>query len=1102
MFKNLCKKVLSAAIAVSALTVLAAPPHDLDALPDSDFWVIRKFHENETNPKNRIRFLKLNNRGKYGKDYKYSGRKPDRPIPRPEMKKDYPRPGIGTIKDEKIPLELLDESGVPRNAAEVRVGVPFPKGGLFSLKNLRVENEKGNNVPAHFDLLSKWPDGSMRFVLVSFSANVDKNQKKVWTLRAGTAIRRPEQKPRVVMNETENEITVSTPVLKAVIDKKKFNIFKAVSFYSGADKKFHDGGTFSADGIVLVDAAGKKLASTVTPPDEITVEEQGGERLALRISGILGEKKAMGNIRYIVRLYFKSTTPTVKANIQIVNADLERQLYDFNEVYLDYQPAFKVNSIALSNGGVKNVHSGSFIRQYEHAKFASGSVKNMIDGKLDDWIAVMGTGKDQRVAVGWADFAERWPKGVAVVNGAVRFELLPPLPGVNYAKNFPTQLIANFCEGKYRHYWGTAFMEQLFFDFSNGSFNAAGAEAGRPIIAVIPPAWYERCDLLHGANVELPAFDERINEMLANIKISQEKDQETGYFNYGDWYGERSVNWGNNEYDTGYLYWQLFARTGNRDFFRLAMAAARHQANTDTAHASPDARQIGGDHYHGIGHVGSADYTPAYQVPNKKGFNGRANNGHTWVRSLLTAWNLAGETAAYEAALMIAEQLRYQAYYQRVMASAVRVTAWQLFADCAMYENDPTPEYLCAATEVFNTQYREQDFEHGGIWAKPKPRIPGKRPGQTIFMLGVGGQSMVAYHRITGDPRAKKSIVAIAKWVAESFHPVEYAFYYDRSWDLKYYNPLLVGNMTSYVGGVVMYAALLTDDAKLKEVADKMLAIRLYRGFGVKKDMNMSLLYLGEWLAYRKEWLRLHPEDKFTFDRETFRQKYLKVLPPAFHARNSGSTGVRFAIQLKAPEAEVVLLRNLVGKGRDVVLKVTDAAGKVVVDKTYADSELSENRIPVKLFGKAGDLFFIDINSQSAHFWNIAITDKFAAFLRADKETMARRPQLRRYYFTVPEGTKEFKVRLFAWNPGFISAAVRTPDGKLFKEFEHTNINRFSGNPDSEFGKNAVWYNTIKNPVPGLWSVDFAVEIDGAISFEGIPSWYAVTPDKLPAGLK
>ncbi|MBO5991930.1 MAG: hypothetical protein J6R00_09785, partial [Lentisphaeria bacterium] len=418
-----------------------------------------------------------------------------------------------------------------------------------------------------------------------------------------------------------------------------------------------------------------------------------------------------------------------------------------------------------------------------------------------------------------------------------------------------------------------------------------------------------------------------------------------------------------------------------------------------------------------------------------------------------------------------------------------------------LYEFNPVPEYLVAAEAIADIQLAEQDFEHGGIWARAVRNRPELQPMQTAFMLGVAGQSMIEWHRISGDKRAEKSIIAAAKWIAAGFDWKEHAFHYDEAWDRSDRNPLLVCNMKSYLGALLMYAALLTDDAEMVKVADAMLDMRLYRGFGVKKDMNMSQVFLGDWLAYRKEWSVRHPESIYKFDREEFRSRFLKNHNPGFHARSTEP--IRFAIQLKAPEAEVIFCRNLIFNGKnDVKLTVSDLSGKKIGEQKLAHEDVKDNKISCRLSGKTGEIFFIDLEDGNFYFWDIMPSDKFSAFLKSDEHTIMRRPNLRRYYFTVPENTKEFKVRLFGCMPGFISAALRGPDGKVAAEFEHTKLSVENIAPGPDAIGNALWLDTIKSPVPGVWSVDYAVESDGAFGLEGIPSWLSTTPDKLPEQFK
>ena len=412
--------------------------------------------------------------------------------------------------------------------------------------------------------------------------------------------------------------------------------------------------------------------------------------------------------------------------------------------------------------------------------------------------------------------------------------------------------------------WGTSFTEKISFRFGkNLSMDAAAAEADLPVVAVLPQAWYEKCRVFKGANATVPGLDHRIEEMLKYNALGAKEDIESGYYNYGDWFGERRRNWGNNEYDTAYSYFCQFVRTGNRKLYRLALAAARHQADTDTVHATPDPRILGGMPYHGIGHNGSADYTIAYWSPTRAGFTGMPNNGHTWLRGMLSAWMLTGEARCLDSALLCGEQLVRQSVYQTRMSDALRVTAWMLTGLCALQEAKADPAYVSAIRRIFDMQYREQDFKRGGIWAGPKGRLNG-RNGQTTFMLGVIGISHMEYHRLTGDPRALESLKYICDWFVGNFNPREVGYYYDSEWNFNYRN-FVVCFVGPYTGSVLMYTANLTGNKKYVEVADQLLKMQLSRGFGVKKDTGEIVCFARKYgddriVGIRAQWDRISVE--------------------------------------------------------------------------------------------------------------------------------------------------------------------------------------------------------------------------------------------------
>ena len=1069
MLKNFSVGLLLISIGAG---LFAAPPHSWDSKPDSYFWRVDK--------ENKVRFLPPHDRGWKNADYKKPKVAPSRPIPRVAFGSGYDHPGYGSFDKVSIPLELLEESGYSRNQAEIRVGVPFPRYGIYSLKNMRVINPDKKEVPAQFSELSRWPDGSLRFVLVSFNAGLKANQKQIWHLEAGKKINSAKKRKSIQVKETADRFEINTLAITAEISKKDFQLPVNVKFRNSRTPA-------SFKGITMVGADGK-IYRTSGAPDRIVVEEKGTEHVTILSEGKLLPEGKYGSYRYQVRMRFRLHSPVVKMDIALINADLEYEFFDFKELYCELDPGFAPKNIAAGLGK-KSIHSRA-IRQMSWNSVQIGSQKQ--NGTLQSWFCLASRDPKTRLSLAIGDAAKLWPKGVSLADNKFRIELLPPLPDKNFGKDFPQQVAYCFLNGNHRQKFGMKFTTPLLVDFSGGSLPVLAAEADLPVVAVLPQKWYEFCKVFAGADATVPGVDHRINEMLKFNDISAKDDIETGYFNYGDWYGERKRNWGNNEYDTPYSYFSQFVRTGNRKLFRLALAGARHQADTDTVHASPNARILGGMPYHSIGHTGTADYTIAYWSPTRAGINGFPNNGHTWLRGMISAWTLAGDARCMDSALLCGEQLYRQSWMQTKMASAPRVTAWMLTALCALYEVKPDPAYVTGAKNIFEMQLREQDFEHGGIWARRKPRLGENVKGQTTFMLGVIGISHVEYHRLFQDPRAVKSLRYICDWFVGNFVPHEVGYWYDAEWNHKRHT-FVVCFVGPYTGSVLTYTANLTGNKKYIDVSDQLLKMQLSRGFGVKKDMSISMLQLNEWLGYRKLWTLSHPQDQFTYDMDLWYKEYLARQKPAFQARSKEP--IIFRLTLKKAQGEIELKRTQLNV-REAEIRLSDAAGKVIFStKTERDAKLNSWKIPFK--GKVGDVLNLTISDNDNAFWDLPVNDAYFAEAKLTPLYILRRPNLRRYFFKVPAGTKNFTVKVFPRNTGFTSGLVRRPDGSIAGFNEGCNYSTAGKLPtDADASKWWIRIPVKTNPdevkQDSIWSVDYATAIDGGLAFEGIPNWISI----------
>src|SRR6185369_6768241 len=68
-----------------------------------------------------------------------------------------------------VPLTVEDRHGYTRRSENVSTGVPLPRGAVHDVARLAVLDPAGNPVPAQFETLATWPDGSAKWVLVDFA---------------------------------------------------------------------------------------------------------------------------------------------------------------------------------------------------------------------------------------------------------------------------------------------------------------------------------------------------------------------------------------------------------------------------------------------------------------------------------------------------------------------------------------------------------------------------------------------------------------------------------------------------------------------------------------------------------------------------------------------------------------------------------------------------------------------------------------------------------------------------------------------------------------------------------------------------------------------
>jgi len=380
------------------------------------------------------------------------------------------------------------------------------------------------------------------------------------------------------------------------------------------------------------------------------------------------------------------------------------------------------------------------------------------------------------------DFWQNYPKDIEVGNAGTTFWLMPPLKPDEYD-------VSN----RKNHDW-----HKLYFWFDNGGYklrqgmtkthevwiglDGSAPPLDRPLMAVAPPRWYADSGAFGEITVADPTravvrdYDKKVSETLDVYLKDRDKIREYGMFNFGDWWGERLINWGNIEYDTQHAFFLQFVRSGDLRFFWAGDEAETHNRDVDTVHYHAKSERVGCVYLHCIGHVG--DYLAKSPLPGKD--QGIARGGftvsHTWCEGHMDHYFLTGDRRSFETAIKIADHYDIYRFTNNYDFTNCRDAGWHLILTLAVYRATGDPFYLNAARiiveRVLERQTPKPKFNtKGGGWRRML--VPGHclcepaHYGNAGFMVGVLLTGLKWYHLETGDPRVANSIIMGANFLVD-----------------------------------------------------------------------------------------------------------------------------------------------------------------------------------------------------------------------------------------------------------------------------------------------------------------------------------------------
>ncbi|MDZ7618118.1 MAG: hypothetical protein U1E05_14025 [Patescibacteria group bacterium] len=693
----------------------------------------------------------------------------------------------------RVPLTVRNWHGVAAAGWPVTGGVPFPQAALASDRDVRLMRD-GKEVLAQFKPLGAWPDGSIKWLLVSLLVDADAGADAPYVLEFGRDVRRSSDAADLapLAVEKDGSVQIDTGSLQLQID--------AHGQLVGPD------GPFVTE---LVDGAGKQFNSTLADADT-TIEENGPVRLVVKTTGNLKADDGATSFRIEQRVEAWRGRPFVRVYHTFINTlpdDLSattlktsqsRQFSDVKRLSFVVPASEAAWRAPLVEGEPLTLKAGERVWQRFDNEFTPTGGEPA-KGRIVGGLLVEGEAAAEggTAAVSVRDFWQNYPKGFEVTAAGVQVDLCPAFEAGLYDV-FPFekeghQLYYYLRDGTYTIKRGMAKTHELLLDFGAGAAERA-ALFQRPLLLTAEPAWYCGSKAFYQVaprdTERFPAYEAAIDRNLQAYVDRRERQRDYGMMNYGDWYGERGANWGNIEYDTQHAFFLEYIRSANPDAFFLAEAAQVHNRDIDTVHWSPNPGEIGLVYIHQMGHVGGY-YDES--VPNTLGIPRAGGSvSHAWTEGQFDHYFLTGDPRSLETGMAVVDYFTNAELSRPYDWTSARVPGWHLIMLASALAATNDPYYLNASRIVVDRVLETQDTEPRelpeyqkrpgrthqlGGWTRMM--VPGhchcepRHRGNTGFMVTILLTGMTYYHDVTQEPAVKDAIILGARYLIDEFYSTE-----------------------------------------------------------------------------------------------------------------------------------------------------------------------------------------------------------------------------------------------------------------------------------------------------------------------------------------
>ncbi|MCP4639140.1 MAG: hypothetical protein GY851_01835, partial [bacterium] len=697
----------------------------------------------------------------------------------------------------RVPITVPEPTDAARTSWPATVGMPFAKGTLARLTDLRLLRADGAALPLQAELFSRWPDGSVKWATLSFLADTATGDSAAYTLEARPNWDSPVPAPGNVLSlsETDNAWRITTDALTFAVGKLSPGLFDHVGFDRNGD------GRVTAEECIqtppmggnmrLVTGDGQSLGCGPPDPDSFEIEANGPIRAILTWTGPLAGADGAKGWHYRMRITVWRGVPALSVHVAVSNEASDPQYQALKSLAL---------RVPLDGDGVRGAFDdasletvpdadGLWLHQDKDNHFSMRGAATVSEGKRAAGFAVAEDART-RVTVAFPDFWQTYPSGFAIKPDGIHVQLLPELAPDTYDGDAAWfyKLNAWFRDGNYlfragqltRHHvlvhyapagaaspHADTWLANPLLPQASPDYLCATGVLGRPIFARTPGEWDD--------------YEAFFDTGFARNMQDQATRRSYGWMHYGDWYGERYCNYGNNEYDLGWALAVQWMRTGDRRLFDRGLAMAHHHSTVDTLYGPFTGAMRGIVWEHGFNHVGTALTSEELRVPEADAdmqkylesfgrmIRGAMDpQGHifqegNWMYAALTGdpwYRDAAERICSHQAAKLTPAFNF---------SIERSGGWPVINASVAYNFSGNPYYLNAARIMVERCLQRQDPVTGGwLHYPPSGETGGVRVlGGKAFAVGILSNALLRYHdqETLDRPDVRHMLVRGADWL-------------------------------------------------------------------------------------------------------------------------------------------------------------------------------------------------------------------------------------------------------------------------------------------------------------------------------------------------